>query len=146
MYVSDVSTVETVEQGRSMAARTPQTILVVDDEPSIVRGLTRLLRHEGYAVTAASNGCEALAQLHQRPYDVILTDLRMPELDGCAFMRVCGSAGPLVPAGDLSYRGGDDADSQAFLVQSGRPWLAEPYAIAALRSLIQQTLGTAASV
>ena len=37
----------------------------------------------------------------------------------------------------------DDADSQAFLVQSGRPWLPKPYAMAARRSLIQQTLGTA---
>ncbi len=55
-----------------MAARTPWTILVVDDEPSIVRGLTRLLRHEGYEVTAARNGCEALAQLHHQRYDVIL--------------------------------------------------------------------------
>jgi hypothetical protein len=39
----------------------------------------------------------------------------------------------------------DDADSQAFLVQSGRPWLPKPYAMAALRSLMQQTLGAAAS-
>jgi CheY-like chemotaxis protein len=101
-----VYAVETVEQGRSMAARTPRTILVVDDEPSIVRGLTRLLRHEGYEVTAARNGCEALAQLHHQRYDVILTDLRMPTLDGCAFYSAAAAAlARLVPAGDLSYRG-----------------------------------------
>ena len=82
-----------------MAARTPRTMLVVDDEPSIVRGLTRLLRHEGYEVTAARNGCEALAQLHHQRYDVILTDLRMPTLDGARSMRGCGSAGPRCASG-----------------------------------------------
>ena len=129
-----------------MAARTPRTILVVDDEPSIVRGLTRLLRHEGYEVTAARNGCEALAQLHHQRYDVILTDLRMPTLDGCAFYARLRQRWPALCQRVIFLTGvSDDADSQAFLVQSGRPWLPKPYAMAALRSLIQQTLGAAAS-
>ena len=137
---------EAVSQGRRMAARTPRTMLVVDDEPSLVRGLTRLLRHAGYAVAAASHGCEALAQRHQRPYAVTLTDLRMPTLDGCAFYARLRQRWPALCQRVIFLPGvSDDADSQAFLVQSGRPWLPKPYAMAARRSLIQQTLGTAAA-
>ena len=59
-----------------------QTILVVDDEPSVIRGLTRLLRRDGHTVDTAPNGRMALARLQERAYDLILSDLRMPELDG----------------------------------------------------------------
>jgi response regulator RpfG family c-di-GMP phosphodiesterase len=92
-----------VSQGRRMAARTPRTMLVVDDAPSLVRGRTRLLRHAGYAVAVARHGCAILAQRHQRPYAVILTDLRMPTLDGCAAPAALAC---LVPAGALVFLGG----------------------------------------
>jgi CheY-like chemotaxis protein len=58
---------------------------VIDDKPSIVRGLTRLLHHDGYRVATASHGRDALARLQGQGYDVILSDLRMPDLDGRAF-------------------------------------------------------------
>ena len=51
------------------------TILVIDDEGSFVRALTRLLRRDGYHVDTAWNGWHALAQLQERQYDVILCDL-----------------------------------------------------------------------
>ena len=95
-----------------MAAPTSGSILVIDDKPSIVRGLTRLLHHDGYRVTTASNGRDALAQLQGQCYDVILSDLRMPELDGRAIRRsgarssgsmrsviVCTGCGRGLPAG-----------------------------------------------
>ena len=142
----ETSAGEAVDEGRRMAARMPWTILVVDDAPSIVRGLTRLLRREGYAVAAASNGCEALAQLHQRPYNVILTDLRMPTLDGRAFSARLQRRWPALCPRVIFLTGvSDDADSQAFLAQSGRPWLRKPSTMAALRRLLQQTLGTTAA-
>jgi len=61
------------------------TVLIVDDEPGIVRALARLLRRDGYRVGTASNERHALARLQTQCYDVILLDLRMPELDGQAF-------------------------------------------------------------
>src|SRR4030095_1208963 len=75
-------------KGRPMAPHLPGTILVIDDEPSMVRALAGLLRRDGYLVGTASNGRHALAQLQERPYDVILCDLRMPELDGPAFYAI----------------------------------------------------------
>ena len=130
-----------------MAAPTPRTILVIDDEPSIVRGLSRLLRQEGYQVEKASNGCEALAQLQRQRYDVILTDLRMPKLDGRAFYTRLRQCAPALSQRVIFLTGvSDDPDHQAFLVQSGRPWLRKPYPIAALRRAIAQMLRSAAPV
>jgi two-component system chemotaxis response regulator CheB len=70
-----------------MALHPPVRILVIDDEPSIVHGLAQLLRREGYRVrvATAAHGRHALAQLQVQPYDVILSDLHRPELDGQAF-------------------------------------------------------------
>ena len=52
----------------------PVTILVIDDKPSIVSGLARLLRRDGHTVATAENGNRALALLQERSYDVILCD------------------------------------------------------------------------
>ena len=60
------------------------TILVVDDERSIRVGLNGLLAKEGYEVTTAESGGEALQILNGQPFDLVLTDLRMPGLDGVA--------------------------------------------------------------
>jgi hypothetical protein len=69
-------------KGRHMVSHLLGTILVIDDEPSMVRALTGLLRRDGYCVDTASNGRHALAQLQERHYDVIVCDLQMPVLDG----------------------------------------------------------------
>src|SRR5215472_3232972 len=61
-------------KGRLMAPHLPRTILVIDDEPSVVRALTGLLRRDGYVVGTASNGQHALIQSQERHYDVILCD------------------------------------------------------------------------
>ncbi|MES2877222.1 MAG: EAL domain-containing protein [Pseudomonadota bacterium] len=58
------------------------TLLLVDDEASILSSLTRLLRHENYHILTASSGEEALALLAQHPVGVILTDQRMPGMNG----------------------------------------------------------------
>src|SRR4029453_4902758 len=68
-----------------MAPHLPGTILVIDDEPSVIRALTGLLRRDGYHVGTASNGRHAMVQLQEQPYDVIVCDLHMPDLDGPAF-------------------------------------------------------------
>lgn len=59
-------------------------ILVIDDEDGIRRSLTRILREEGYSVSVASNGNEALALIRMNPnqYDVVICDLLMPGIDG----------------------------------------------------------------
>jgi CheY-like chemotaxis protein len=71
----------------SPANRDESAVLIVDDDPAIRHTLQELLVEEGYQVSAAGNGKEALALLRQSPAlpSVILLDLRMPVMDGRAF-------------------------------------------------------------
>ncbi len=62
-------------------------ILVVDDERDICKALEFLLRSEGYAVTAAYSGEEALEKLKKDQYDVVITDLKMDKVDGVAVLE-----------------------------------------------------------
>ncbi len=60
----------------------PARVLVVDDEPTARRALESLLADEGYVVDTASSGEEALERLAERAPDILLTDVRMPGIDG----------------------------------------------------------------
>ena len=67
---------------------TSKHILFVDDEPSVLHGLRRMLRpmrHE-WNTAFASSGKEALNMLSERPFDVIVSDMRMPDMDGAALL------------------------------------------------------------
>jgi DNA-binding response OmpR family regulator len=62
-------------------------VLVVDDEPVIRSFLVRVLEREGYEVRAASNGHEALDYLEATSFDLLLTDIKMDQLDGVELLR-----------------------------------------------------------
>lgn len=65
-------------------------ILVVEDEPEIQEFLTAYLRHEGYGVTAAGDGIEALDRFRAGPFDLVLLDVMLPKIDGfgvCELIR-----------------------------------------------------------
>ena len=62
-------------------------ILLVEDELNMARTLAKNLERAGYAVTHAPNGEAALGTLAQESFDVILTDLKMPVLDGMGLLR-----------------------------------------------------------
>ena len=57
-------------------------ILVVDDEQNSREGLTKILIKEGYEVVAAESGETALSEAKKQDFDLIITDLRMPEISG----------------------------------------------------------------
>jgi DNA-binding NtrC family response regulator len=69
-------------------------ILIVDDEANARGALSEILREEGYATETAADGFKALGKLDEFAPDVILTDLKMPGLDGIAFMEKARSAVP----------------------------------------------------
>ncbi|HQG32973.1 MAG TPA: response regulator, partial [Deltaproteobacteria bacterium] len=62
-------------------------ILIVDDEGQNRDYLSEILSQEGYNVSSASNGKDAIAKLSQDAFNVVLTDLQMPELDGLGVIR-----------------------------------------------------------
>ncbi len=62
-------------------------VLVVDDEPKLGRYVAQMLGLDGHQVVRAAGGREALARLAEEAFDVVVTDLRMPEVDGLAVLR-----------------------------------------------------------
>jgi len=65
----------------------PKTCLVVDDEPSLRDTLRRVLERQGFQCTVASSGVEAVAQLEREPVPLVISDIRMPEMDGVTLLQ-----------------------------------------------------------
>jgi len=65
----------------------PARILVVDDDPDIIKATTRVLEARGYRVIAALNGQECLEKMREKRPDLIILDLLMPKLDGFGVCR-----------------------------------------------------------
>ncbi|UXI69868.1 EAL domain-containing protein [Tahibacter amnicola] len=68
------------------AQESPRTLLMVDDEPNILHSLRRLMRGEGYEILTANSAHEALEILARQEVQVILSDQRMPNMDGTEFL------------------------------------------------------------
>jgi two-component system, NtrC family, response regulator PilR len=69
-------------------------ILVVDDERSMRELLAIVLRREGYEVELADNGREAIARLERQPYDLLISDIKMPDLGGVEVLRAAKNVDP----------------------------------------------------
>lgn len=69
------------------ATSTPATLLLVDDEPSILSALRRLLRPTGHTVLTATSGAEGLELLAAQPVALVVSDMRMPVMDGAQFLE-----------------------------------------------------------
>ncbi|MDZ7267516.1 MAG: sigma-54 dependent transcriptional regulator [candidate division KSB1 bacterium] len=73
------------------------TILVIDDEPATLKVMEANLRREGYAVCLAADGQAGLAQLTSQPFDVVIADYMMPNLDGITLLEKMRATGLEVP-------------------------------------------------
>ena len=69
------------------SAETPSTVLCVDDEPNILSALRRLFRPCGYRVLVAESGAQGLEILRSEPVDLVISDMRMPHMDGAQFLK-----------------------------------------------------------
>ena len=84
-------------QDSSTNAETAPTVLVVEDEPAIREVVADLLQDEGYAVRQASDGLQAIDELEVDDVDLVLSDVRMPRLDGPSLARRLRGRGRAVP-------------------------------------------------
>ncbi len=122
-----------------------RAILIVDDERDIAEMLSELLTAAGHRVDLATSGNQALRRLAQRSYDVILSDLKMPDLDGPNLYRRLQQTHPhlldrvIFISGDTLGMG-----TSEFLAQTGRPLLEKPFVPAELLRLVEQLLNTSA--
>ena len=101
-------------------------ILVVDDEPGLRQSLGLLLSDAGYAVTAESDGRKALERALAEPFDLVLCDVRMPEMDGLTFLRAYRSRGGVALVIMMSAYGGEDA-ALAAMKEGAYDYLPKPF-------------------
>src|SRR5499427_1068017 len=90
-----------------------RSILVADDEPSIRHVLSLVLTDHGYEVRAVADGDEALRELAARPYDVVISDVRMPKVDGLTLLHRALETWPGLTFLVISAYGSQDAALQA---------------------------------
>jgi CheY-like chemotaxis protein len=108
---------------RSTVSLRARTILVVDDDPSIVQVLSMCLAGEGFQVDTATNGAEALEKVRSSAPDAILLDLRMPVMSGQEFLEAWRSDSPahtvpvIAMSAAASHPTPDQLGVQAFLAK-----------------------------
>jgi len=106
-----------------------QRILVVDDEPSIIDAVATSLRYEGFEVTQAVNGRQALSMAQENPPDLIVLDVMLPDLDGLEVTRRLRQDGIRVPVLFLTARDAVE-DKVAGLTVGGDDYVTKPFALA----------------
>jgi len=118
-----------------------KTVLVVDDEPSVLFALSEGLgdRRRGVRVVTAANGIEAVAVLEAEPVDIVLTDLRMPDMDGFELLTFLRRNHPAVPVILMTALG--SAETSARLATAGSfECLAKPFHLPDLKRKIAEML------
>lgn len=117
----------------------PPRVLVVDDETVIAQLIADMLSGEGYEVDTARDGVVALARLAERRYDVVLSDLRMPELDGLGLFREIESRYPDVLRRFMFITGtSEHTDYQGFIDEVKVPVLTKPFDMMELFRLVRE--------
>jgi two-component system NtrC family sensor kinase len=118
-----------------------RAILIIDDEAGVQRALSRVLQRSGHDVTTANNGHEGLAALEERSYEVILCDMRMPDLDGPGFYRELEHRHPHLLSRIIFLTGDTlSPEAQAFFAEVDCPRLLKPFNAQKVRQAIQQAL------
>jgi PAS domain S-box-containing protein len=129
--------VDTKPPGESMA--NPRRILVVDDEPEIRETLAEILSGAQHNVTIAGSGREALERMAAEHYDVIVTDIRMPGLDGRALYKEIERRWP-EQARRVVFVTGDTLASalHEFATDYGRPVIEKPFVPGDVRRVVAE--------
>ena len=114
-------------------------ILIVDDEPQMVRGLEDNLRFEGYQTLSARDGREALALAAAESPDLILLDVMMPGMSGWEVCRALRAKGLAMPIIMLTARG-EEADRVHGLELGADDYVAKPFGLRELLARIRAVL------
>ncbi len=116
-----------------------RAVLVVDDEPEVADILAETLTGEGHRVTTAANGALALDALRRGTYDIILSDVRMPELDGPGLYRELERQHPDLVRRFVFLTGDTlSPETREFLDRTGIPSLTKPFDLEDVRRTIER--------
>ncbi len=116
------------------------TLLFVDDEANILSSLKRLFRPLGYRIHTAISGAEGLALLEKEPVDLIISDMRMPEMDGATFLKRAAKQWP--DSVRILLTGYSDLESTIAAVNQGQiyRYISKPWEDHELTLAVQQAL------
>jgi DNA-binding NtrC family response regulator len=118
-------------------------VLVVDDDADLRKVLAALLSKEGYACEQSASGTEALERLETRSVDAVLTDLRMPGMDGLALMKEVGRRWPALPVILLTAHGSVPAAVEA-MKAGAVDFLLKPFVPEELAFVVKKALARSA--
>ncbi len=131
--------------GPGQATSTPrldsQAVLIVEDETSLASAMAEALTDAGYLVDRAGDGEEALERLEGGHYDVIISDLKMPRMDGIQLLGVLRERYPDMVERTMFVTGDVIAtDAERFLAESRCRWLAKPFRLSELLRLARDVM------
>ena len=114
-------------------------ILLIDDETIALTNLSHVLQREGYKVTALKDGESGIAALKQTDFDLVLTDLKMPGINGIEVLREVRTCCPDVPV--IMITGHASLDSAVDAMKAGAyHYLAKPFRLAEAREVVRGAL------
>jgi signal transduction histidine kinase/DNA-binding response OmpR family regulator len=136
--------VEATSQLRPGAPLAGVSVLLVEDEPLVGDMMEDLLRLDGHVVDRAVNGREALDRLARGSYDLIISDVRMPDLSGPALHQELRQIDPAL-ARRVIFVTGDvmSPETQTFLDQTGLVYLEKPFEVTAFQAAVRRVLEAA---
>jgi DNA-binding NtrC family response regulator len=121
-----------------MSALQP-SLLIVDDEAVARQNLAHAFCKDGYQVTTCADGATALAELRRGPRDLVLTDLRMPGIDGMALLEECRVRWPQTRV--IMLTGFASLDNAVAAMKAGAfHYLAKPFRLTEVRELVARAL------
>lgn len=124
-------------QPLSGATSAPVRLLVVDDDLVVLQSTGRLLRSFGYVVVEVKNGQEALSLLDREPFDIVLSDIGMPGLDGIELLRRVHHRDPYVPV--VLFTGAPEVGTAIQALEHGAfRYLTKPVAFEDLKRVIER--------
>ena len=113
----------------------PKKILIVDDEPAIVKGLSFSLKQDGYEIDAAYDGEEAIERFNANPYDLVILDVMLPKLNGLGVLQRIREQSN-VPVIMLTAKG-EDMDKILGLDYGADDYITKPFNILELKARIK---------
>jgi DNA-binding NtrC family response regulator len=120
----------------------PKRILVIDDEPTALDLLRRILEMNGYEVTVAKNGQEGVELFEQHPCDLVITDMVMPIKDGLQTILDLRMEAPELPV--IAISGGGTISKERYLAVAGYLdrviTIAKPFAIEQIVEAVEKLL------
>lgn len=116
-------------------------ILIVDDEPNLRRVLAAQLARDGYDVHTAEDGVQALEVLAEHHIDMMITDLRMPRMDGMSLLRRALEVDPELPVVMITAHGTVDNAVEA-LKTGAFDYITKPFDQAEVRTIVRKALRT----